>query len=70
MHKQLNWLFTFLIAFSGYLFFVRPATTGGQLLFRIGVLVFGVAGLLTLALLRLRIKNAAEPTQRMVDNQA
>jgi hypothetical protein len=72
MRKHLNWLFTFLIGFSGYLFFVRPASTASQLLFRLGVLTVGIAGLLVLALLRFRDKNAAKPfgARGTMDHQA
>ena len=50
----LNWVCTFTIAFSGYLFVARPNPNPAQLLFRVGLLVAGLAGLLFLWLTRPR----------------
>lgn len=43
---HLNWVCTFTVAFSGYLWVSRPEANAAQLAFRVGLLVIGVGGLL------------------------
>ena len=52
--SHLNWICTFTIAFSGYLFVARPDPNGAQLAFRVGLLVLGLGGLSFLWLTRPR----------------
>lgn len=50
LRRNLSWLFMFALGFAGYLFFARPVTTTAQLMFRIGLLLAGAGGLLSLAI--------------------
>ena len=45
---NLDWLFTFMIIFSGYLFLSNPAKTTAQLIFRIALCLLGIAGLMVI----------------------
>ncbi|MFT5130677.1 MAG: hypothetical protein ACI8W8_004308 [Rhodothermales bacterium] len=41
-----QWFCYFVIAFTGYLFVSKPASTTGQIIFRLGLMLGGVVGLL------------------------
>lgn len=49
---SLEWLFTMMIFFSGYLFFKHPQTTTASLIFRITLLAVGVVGLIAIKIIK------------------
>jgi hypothetical protein len=49
---QLSFVFWFMIVFAGFLFATRPAVNTAQILFRVGLMLVGAAGLTALKMRR------------------
>jgi len=52
--ERAEWFFTFLAFFAGFFYLTRPARTDAQLYFRLGSVVVGVVGWMTVQVLKRR----------------
>ncbi len=51
---SLQFVFGFMVAFSGYLFATKPTTVGAAITFRIAIFLIGVIGLAVVQILKRR----------------